>query len=147
MNETNHPTNGAEKPAPLDVSVKITPSKEDGNLLAFASVTLGGCFAVTGIRVMDSEKGVFVAMPDRKNGKGEYHDVCFPTTPEMRKALHTAVLGEYQKVMEQLASRGAQTRASVRDALKNVAKSAERPAPAPDKANAPQQRKADKGAR
>lgn len=37
MNETNHPTNGAEKPAPLDVSVKITPSKEDGNLLAFGT--------------------------------------------------------------------------------------------------------------
>ena len=91
MNENNTQPTGGNQPAPLDVSVKITPSKEDGNLLAFANVTLGGCFAVTGIRVMDSEKGVFVAMPDRKNGKGEYHDVCFPTTPEMRKALHTAV--------------------------------------------------------
>ena len=147
MNETNHPTNGAEKPAPLDVSVKITPSKEDGNLLAFANVTLGGCFAVTGIRVVNSEKGVFVAMPDRQNNKGEHFDVCFPTTAEMRKVLHTAVLGEYQKVMEQLASRGAQTRASVLDALKNAAKSAERPAPAPVPDRAPQQRRADRGAR
>lgn len=134
------------QPTVFDVSVKITPSKEDGKLLAFANVTLGGCFAVTGIRVMDSEKGVFVAMPDRKNSKGEYHDVCFPTTPEMRMVLHTAVLGEYQKVMEQLASRGAQTKASVRDALKNAAKTAaERPAPAPDRA--PQQHRAGKGAR
>lgn len=147
MNENNTEPTGGNQPAPLDISVKITPSKEDGNLLAFANVTLGGCFAVTGIRVMDSEKGVFVAMPDRKNGKGEYHDVCFPTTPEMRKALHTAVLGEYQKVMEQLASRGAQTRASVLDALKNAAKSAERPAPAPVPDRASQQRKADRGAR
>lgn len=134
------------QPTVLDVSVRITPSKEEGNLLAFANVTLGGCFAVTGIRVMDSEKGVFVAMPDRKNAKGEYHDVCFPTTPEMRKVLHTAVLGEYQHTMEQFASRGEKSRASVRDALKNVAKAAaERPAP--EKGNAPQQRKADKGAR
>ena len=146
MNETNHPTNGAEKPAPLDVSVKITPSKEDGNLLAFASVTLGGCFAVRGIRVVNSEKGVFVAMPDRQNNKGEHFDVCFPTTAEMRKVLHTAVLGEYQKVMEQLASRGEQTRASVMDAIQNAKKAVEN-RPAPDKAKAPQQRKADKGAR
>ena len=149
MNDNKNPNNGqgqAEQPTPLDVSVKITPSNKEGNLLAFANVTLGGCFAVTGIRVMDSEKGVFVAMPDRKNGKGEYHDVCFPTTPEMRKVLHTAVLGEYQHTMEQLASRGEKSRASVRDALKNVAKAAaERPAP--EKGNAPQQRKADKGAR
>lgn len=149
MNERKNQSSRTEQsvqPAPLDVSVKITPAKEEGNLLAFANVTLGGCFAVTGIRVMDSEKGVFVAMPDRKNAKGEYHDVCFPTTPEMRKVLHTAVLNEYQNVMEQYASRGAQTRTSVRDALKNAAKTAAK-RPAPEKANAPRQRKRDKGAR
>lgn len=149
MNENNTQPYSAEKPAqptPLDVSVKITPSNKDGNLLAFANVTLGGCFAVTGIRVMDSEKGVFVAMPDRKNAKGEYHDVCFPTTPEMRKVLHTAVLGEYQHTMEQLASRSEKSRASVMDAIQNAKKSAaERPAL--DKAKAPQQHKAEKGAR
>ena len=146
MNESGNPPTGAEKSAPLNVSVKITPSKEDGNLLAFANITLGGCFAVRGIRVMDSEKGVFVAMPDKKNAKGEYHDVCFPTTAEMRQALNTAVLTEYQKVMEQFSTRGAQTKSSVRDALQNAAKAAaERPAP--EQAKTPPQRKADKGAR
>ena len=146
MNESGNQPTGAEKSAPLNVSVKITPSKEDGNLLAFANVTLGGCFAVRGIRVMDSEKGVFVAMPDKKNAKGEYHDICFPTTAEMRQALNTAVLTEYQKVMEQLSTRGAQTKSSVRDALQNAAKAAaERPVP--EQAKAPPQRKADKGAR
>ncbi len=149
MNENNTQPSGAEQPAqpaPLDVSVKITPSNKEGNLLAFANVTLGGCFAVTGIRVMDSDKGVFVAMPDRKNSKGEYHDVCFPTTSEMRQVLHTAVLGEYQKVMEQIAARGAEKRSSVMDAIQNAKKTAaERPAP--DKAHTPPQRKADKGAR
>ena len=149
MNENNTQPSGAEQPAqpaPLDVSVKITPSNKEGNLLAFANVTLGGCFAVTGIRVMDSDKGVFVAMPDRKNSKGEYHDVCFPTTSEMRQVLHTAVLGEYQKVMEQIAARGAEKRSSVMDAIQNAKKTAA-DRPAPDKAHTPPQRKADKGAR
>ena len=146
MNEINSQPSGAGQPAPLDVSVKITPSKDDGNLLAFANVTLGGCFAVRGIRVMDSEKGVFVAMPDKKNAKGEYHDICFPTTAEMRQVLNTAVLTEYQKVMEQIASRGAQTRSSVRDALQNAAKTAAE-CPAPERPKAPPQRKTDKGAR
>ena len=146
MNEnTNKPT-GAVQSVPLDVSVKITPSKEDGNLLAFANITLGGCFAVRGVRVMDSEKGVFVAMPDKKNAKGEYHDICFPTTAEMRQAVNTAVLTEYQKVMEQISTRGAQTKSSVRDALQNAAKAtADRPAP--ERPQAPPQRKTDKGAR
>ncbi len=142
MNENNIPESAAPQPMPLEVSAKVYPAKEDGNLLAFASVTLGGCFAVKGIRVMDGEKGVFVAMPDKKDAKGEYRDICFPTTPEMRQAVHTAVLGEYQRVMEQLAARGEKTRPSVRDALQNAAKR-----PAPERPKTPPQRKADRGAR
>ena len=72
MNENNTQPSGAERPAqpaPLDVSVKITPSNKEGNLLAFANVTLGGCFAVTGIRVMDSEKGVFAFPLRRRCGR------------------------------------------------------------------------------
>lgn len=116
----------------LDVSVKVYPTKESGSLLAFASVNLGGCFAVNGIRIMDSEKGVFVAMPSRKDKDGKYHDVCCPTTKEMRQAMNAVILGEYQRAVE---------KPSVRGALQEAAKeAAERPAPAKERA-------ADKGAR
>ena len=117
----------------MGISVKVYPMKEDkGNLLAFASATIGGCFAVNGIRIMDSEKGKFVAMPSSKGGDGKYHDICCPTTAEMRKALNTAVLGEYEKAVE---------KPSLRGALQNAAKEvAARPAPEG-------QRVADKGAR
>ena len=117
----------------MEISVKVYPMKEDkGNLLAFASATIGGCFAVNGIRIMDSEKGKFVAMPSSKGGDGKYHDICCPTTAEMRKAINTAVLGEYEKAVE---------KPSLRGALQNAAKEvAARPAPEG-------QRVADKGAR
>ena len=117
----------------LDVSVKVYPLQEKGgNLLAFASATVGGCFAVNGIRVMDSEKGKFVAMPSSKGKDGKYHDICCPTTAEMRQAINTAVLGEYQKAVE---------KPSLRGALQSAAKeAAARPAPEA-------QRSADKGAR
>lgn len=108
-NENMTPETGAAQPAKLDVDVRVYPSKEEGNLLAFASVTLGGCFAVKGIKIMDGEKGTFVSMPD---SKGEYHDICFPTTSEMRQALPITVLGEYQRVMELLAARSEKTRPS-----------------------------------
>ena len=145
MSENMTQETSSPQPAKLDVDVRVYPSKEEGNLLAFASVTLGGCFAVKGVKIMEGEKGAFVAMPDRKDGKGEYHDICFPTTSEMRQALHTAVLGEYQRVMELIAARSEKARPSVRDALQNAAKGADRPAP--DKTKAPPQRKADKGER
>ena len=116
MNETLIPETEPVVPAKLDVAVRVYPSKTEGNPLAYASVTLGGCFAVKGIRVMDSEKGAFVAMPDRKDSKGEYHEICFPTTAEMREALNTAVMGEYHRVVELIAAQGEKARASVPDA-------------------------------
>jgi len=117
----------------LEVSVKVYPLQEKGgNLLAFASATIGGCFAVNGIRIMDSEKGKFVAMPSSKGGDGKYHDICCPTTAEMRKALNTAVLGEYEKAVE---------KPSLRGQLQSAAKeAAARPAPEGQKT-------VDKGAR
>ena len=134
MNENFTPETEPAVPAKLDVAVRVYPSKTEGNPLAYANVTLGGCFAVKGIRVMDSEKGAFVAMPDRKDSKGEYHEVCFPITAEMREALNTAVIGEYHRVVELIAAQGEKTRA-----------------PAPPAVTAPKKasktRKADRGAR
>ena len=140
MNETKT----QETAPPLSVEAKVYPYKKEGNLLAFASVTLGGCFAVRDIRVMNSEKGVFLSMPDRPDGKGEYRDICFPTTAEMRTAIKTAVLNEYQKVMELMAERGATAKSSVQNALQAPPKKAP---PAHEAEKPAKQKKADKGAR
>ena len=127
----------------LDMSVKVYPTQDSKNLLATATVTLGGCFAIRGVRILDSERGAFVSMPQRKNAQGEYKDICFPTTAEMRKELHSAVLGEYQRTMEQSFSRAEKAmekRGSVLDTLSQ--KAAEARPPTPGKAKA-----ADKGER
>ena len=115
----------------LDVSVKIYPQTDTGKLLAYASVTLGGCFAVNNLRVMNGEKGKFVAMPATKGTDGKYHDNCCPTTPEMRKAIDSAVLGEYSRAVE---------KPSIKEGIKAAANEAKaQPAP-----SAPKQ---DKGER
>ena len=127
----------------LDMSVKVYPAQDSKNLLATATVTLGGCFAIRGLRILDSEKGAFVSMPQRRNAQGEYKDICFPTTAEMRKELHSAVLGEYQRTMEQSFSRAEKAmerRESVLETLSQ--KAAEVKPPTPGKAKA-----ADKGER
>lgn len=138
MSENRVPDPGKEALPVPGVDVKIylpkDPEKDHGKLLGFASVNLGGVFAVNNIRIYDSEKGPFVTMPGKKGQDGKYHDICCPTTKEMREALHGAILGAYEKTVEQ-------ERPSVRGALKEAAKeAAERPAPAP-------QRAADKGDR
>lgn len=132
MNETIPQGNGTAVPAVPGVSVKVYPAKEPGKLLAFASANLGGVFAINNIRIYHSDKGPFVAMPSTKGKDGQYHDICCPTTKEMREALNGAVLGEYQKAVD---------RPSVRGALQDAAKEA---AAHPAQAYA---RTADKGAR
>ena len=98
------------KTGALDMTVQVHPVRDNKSLLATASVTIGGCFAVRGIQVRDGKNGVFVSMPQRKDAKGEYRDICFPTTAEMRQAINAAVLGEYERT--------APSRASLLEALR-----------------------------
>ena len=102
------------------MSVNIRHIPNGKSLLATASVTLGGCFAVCGIQVREGKNGVFVSMPQRKDASGRYHDVCFPTTAEMRNAINAAVLGEYERTAQKSHSRAEQTekRDSVLGALR-----------------------------
>ena len=104
----------------VDMSVNIRHIPNGKSLLATASVTLGGCFAVCGIQVREGKNGVFVSMPQRKDANGKYHDVCFPTTAEMRQAINAAVLGEYERTAQKSHSRAEQTekRDSVLGALR-----------------------------
>lgn len=125
MNENKVPETGTEIPTVPRVDVKIylpkDADKDHGKLLGFASVNLGGVFAVNGIRIYNADKGPYIAMPGAKGRDKKHHDVCCPTTKEMRQALNEAVLNAYQKEVE---------RPSVRIAIKeNTRETASQPAP------------------
>ena len=85
---------------PMQLHVKIYPSKKEGGPLAYASVNLNGCFAVQGIQIRDSKNGPFVSMPSRKVGT-KYMDYCFPCTSEFKKTFDETVLGAYRMEMHQ----------------------------------------------
>ena len=58
MDEIKTPEAGGEQsvqPKKLDLDVKVYPTQREGNILATANITLGGCFAVKGLRVMDGK--------------------------------------------------------------------------------------------
>ena len=85
----------------VKLDVRAYPIAEPkGSVIAFASVTIEDMFAVNNIRVVNSEKGPFVAMPQTKDAKGNYRDICFPVTAELRKQLHEAVLNAYADALE-----------------------------------------------
>ena len=85
----------------IDVRINsLTPG--DGSVKATASANLDDCFAVKNIRVVEGKNGLFVSMPSYKGTDGEYHDLCFPTTPELRKQLNTAGAEAYKQAIVQL---------------------------------------------
>ena len=96
----------------LDVNARVFPAKdpkqEKGSILAFASADIGGCFAVTGIKIVEGKEGPFVAMPSQFGRDKQHHDICFPTTSAMRETLNTAVIDAYRGILEQQATRAAQ---------------------------------------
>lgn len=95
-------TPAPQSPAlPMRVDVKINSIRPEGSIKAFASVNLNGCFAVHGIKVLESSKGLFVSMPGYKGGNGEFKDHCFPVTKEFREQLYGAVLDAYQQALVQ----------------------------------------------
>ncbi len=91
----------AEQPIPIKVDVKIGSIRPEGSVRAFASVNLNDCFAIRNVKVMDSTKGLFVAMPSYKAGNGEYKDICFPVTKEFREQLNNAVIDAYKQALTQ----------------------------------------------
>ena len=148
MNESMTQNTQEQVPLLPNMSARVypvnDPKQEKGCVLANASVDLGGCFAVTGIKIVEGKDGPFVAMPQRMGRDKKYRDVCFPTTAAMREAINTVVMDAYRGELEQQAVRAAQAverlsergapKHSVRDALQNAAKdAAARPAPAVSK--------------
>lgn len=96
---TTSPT-AAEDAAAMKLAVKINSIRSGQNPVAFASVNLGGCFAVHNIKIMDGSKGLFVNMPSYKDGKGEYRDICFPITKEFRERMYGEILTAYEQAMQ-----------------------------------------------
>ena len=92
----------------MSIEARIYPVKDHGKLLARATVTLGGSFAITGLQIMEGkENQPFVAMPSRKVGE-EYKDICFPCTKEFRKELFDSILAAFGQTMAEQTHKQAQ---------------------------------------
>ena len=83
------------------LTVRVYPLEEPkGSTKAFASVTIDDLIAIRGIRVLEGEKGLFVAMPQTPDKKpGEYRDTAFLLKGDLRKSLNHDVINEYIRVI------------------------------------------------
>ncbi len=98
----------ADQPVVPAVTARIDKLLDgDGKTRAFASAAIGGAFAVHGIRVIEGEKGLFVAMPQdsyKNNGQNVYKDTFHAITAEARDALIEAVGQAYDQKLAEVQS-------------------------------------------
>ena len=75
--------------------------KKGGPLLGFANVVIDNCFAIRGIKIIETEdKGRFISMPSKRR-KERFIDICHPINQETRDELQSAILELYDVVVNE----------------------------------------------
>ena len=77
--------------------VRVRRVAKEGKMKAVVSITIDEEFVVHDIKVIEGEKGLFIAMPSRKAADGEYRDIAHPITPAARRQLEDAILAVYHR--------------------------------------------------
>lgn len=81
-----------------DVRVRIVKKdEEEAKLKAYADITFNESFVIHGLKIIDGQKGMFVAMPSRRMPNGEFKDIAHPINPELRKNINDIVIEKYQQ--------------------------------------------------
>ena len=90
-------TKGAAKMNITDVRVRKVA--KEGKMKAVVSITIDDEFVVHDIKVIEGEKGLFIAMPSRKASDGEYRDIAHPINSATRDRIQKIILDKYDEVM------------------------------------------------
>ncbi len=80
--------------------VRVRRVAKEGKLKAVVSITLDGEFVVHDIKVIEGEKGLFIAMPSKKSADGEYRDIAHPINSGTREHMQTLILTKYEETIE-----------------------------------------------
>ena len=77
--------------------VRVRKVAKEGKTKAVVSITIDDEFVVHDIKVIEGEKGLFIAMPSRKATDGEYRDIAHPINSSTRDKIQTIILEKYQE--------------------------------------------------
>lgn len=80
--------------------VRIRKVEKEGKMKAVVSITIDEEFVVHDIKVIEGEKGLFIAMPSRKAADGEYRDIAHPINSDTRDRIQRLILERYEETME-----------------------------------------------
>ena len=80
--------------------VRLRKVNSENRMKAVASVTFDNEFVIHDIKVIESQNGLFMAMPSKKTPNGEFKDIAHPINKETREKIQTAILEAYDNADE-----------------------------------------------
>lgn len=81
--------------------VRVRKIAKEGKMKAVVSITIDDEFVVHDIKVIEGEKGLFIAMPSKKTADGEYRDIAHPINSETRDTIQRIILDSYDKAQDE----------------------------------------------
>ena len=81
--------------------VRIRQVAKEGKMKAVVSITLDDEFVVHDIKVIDGDKGLFIAMPSRRTGEGDYRDIAHPINSSTRDMIQQVILEHYEQALKE----------------------------------------------
>ena len=81
--------------------VRIRKINNEGKMKAVVSITFDDEFVVHDIKIIEGQNGLFIAMPSRKMGEGDFRDIAHPLVSETRNKIKEAIFKEYDKMLEE----------------------------------------------
>ncbi|MCR5103118.1 MAG: septation regulator SpoVG [Eubacterium sp.] len=81
--------------------VRVRRVAKEGKMKAVVSITIDNEFVIHDIKVIEGEKGLFIAMPSRKSSDGEYRDIAHPINSDTRRKIQNLVLARYEETPEE----------------------------------------------
>ena len=76
--------------------VRVRKIEKEGKMKAIVSITMDNEFVIHDIKVIEGEKGLFIAMPSRKAADGEYRDIAHPINSGTRDMIQSVILSKYE---------------------------------------------------
>ena len=83
--------------------IRIRKVDKDSKMKAVVSITIDDAFVVHDIKIIEGEKGLFIAMPSRKASDGEYRDIAHPINSGTREKIQKMILDKYDEVLSETA--------------------------------------------
>lgn len=80
--------------------VRVRKLSKEGKMKAIVSITIDNVFVVHDIKVIEGEKGLFIAMPSKKAADGEYRDIAHPINSATRDSIQKIIMEKYEQALE-----------------------------------------------